>query len=313
MKKNIIAFITTAVFATSAVYFFIPKNIRVSSEIVSACGIGSAQRISSSSFYRAKWLPATGTIISATEYELDGCRYRFGTDNAYNNSINIQYKNISTNSLLTLLPAGKDSLAIKWMLNEESNYNPLGRVSLYFKLKHIKETNEKILHGMSQFLSTKKNIYGFDVQLKKQTDSTLITLKGSFDHYPAIADIYEDIEKLRAYADANHAKTTNAPMLNIGRVDLVNWQYMVALAIDKPLDNYGKIIAKRMFAGGKILITENINGGFAAVDDALLQFEKFKTDYNYMSPAIPFQSLITDRAKEPDSSKWITRLYYPVY
>jgi hypothetical protein len=28
--------------------------------------------------------------------------------------------------------------------------------------------------------------------------------------------------------------------------------------------------------------------------------------------AIPFQSLITDRVKEPDTAKWITKLYAPV-
>ena len=30
-----------------------------------------------------------------------------------------------------------------------------------------------------------------------------------------------------------------------------------------------------------------------------------------MSPAIPFESLITNRLEEPDTSKWVTKIYYP--
>jgi hypothetical protein len=40
--------------------------------------------------------------------------------------------------------------------------------------------------------------------------------------------------------------------------------------------------------------------------------QKYKDDYQRVSPAIPFYSLITDRLKEPDSSKWITKIYFPV-
>jgi hypothetical protein len=28
--------------------------------------------------------------------------------------------------------------------------------------------------------------------------------------------------------------------------------------------------------------------------------------------AIPFQSLVTDRSKQPDTTKWITNIYTPV-
>ena len=313
MKKILIAFFVAASIATATVYFYIPKNIRVVSEISICAGAGTAQRIISGSFYRAKWLPATGKSISPIVYELDGCGYRFATDNSINNNIDILYKNINSHSLQTLLPTGNDTITINWMLNEESGYNPFNRLSTYFKLKHIKETNEKILLSLQQFLINKKNVYGFDVQIRKQTDSTLITLKSFVNHFPGVADIYGDIDKLKRYAAANDARTTNAPMLNIERDGPGKWRYMVALAIDKPLIDNGNIIAKRMFAGGKILITDNITGGFTTLTDAMQQLEKYKEDYGYMSPAIPFQSLITDRVKERDTTKWQTKLYYPVY
>ena len=156
-------------------------------------------------------------------------------------------------------------------------------------------------------------MYGFDVSLEKQADSTLISLKAVSTDYPTVAAIYTNIEKLNQYAVANGANTTNAPMLNITKGDAGNWLFMVALPIDKLLNDKGNIIAKRMFAGGKILITENIMGGFNSIENALNNLEKFRSDYGYMSPAIPYQSLVTDRTKETDSTKWATKLYYPVY
>ena len=298
---------------TGAIFLFIPENIAVSSEIATVSSIGSVQSVMGNSNYRTKWLPKEGKIVSPTTYKLDGCTYFFGTDNSMNNNITIHYKNINAASLFTLITAGDDSVIVNWILNKQSGYNPFNRISYYFSLKHIKKTNEKILLAIQAFLSSKKNVYDFNISQHLQTDSTLITLKGFSAKYPTVEDIYKNIEKLKQYAAANAANTTNAPMLNIEYDGTGKWLYMVALPIDKALNDKGDIIAKRMFAGGKILITEPITGGFAVNSNALQNLEKYKTDYGYMSPAIPFQSLITDRIKEKDTTRWKTKLYYPVY
>jgi hypothetical protein len=313
MKKILIGIFICALLFTVSVYFFIPENITVASEITTTSSIGSVQRITGSSDYRIKWFPKEGKMVSPTKYVLDGCTYQFGTDNSDNNNIAVQYENINTSSLLTPLTGGNDSLIVNWRLNQQCGYNPFNRISYYFSLRHIKKTNEKILLAMQAFLSNKKNVYGFDVNQEKQTDSTLISIKATVPNHPTVTEIYTNIEKLKQYAVVNNANTTNAPMLNIKNDGTGKWQYMVALPIDKALENKGDIIAKRMFAGGKILITEKITGGPAAINDALQNLEKYKTDYGYMSPAIPFQSLITDRIKETDTSRWKTKLYYPVY
>lgn len=313
MRKLLIAIVALLLIITGAVFLFIPTNITVISETATLSSIGSVQSVMGISSYRTKWLPKGGKILSPTTYILDGCTYIFGADNSMNDNITIQYKNINVNSLFTLITAGSDSVIVNWRFSQQSGNNPLNKAFYYFNLKHIKETNEKILVGMQDFLINKKNVYGFDVKNEKQADSTLITMKAFSTHYPTVDEIYTNIEKLKQYAVAKNANTTNAPMLNIRNEGSGKWMYMVALPIDKALDNKGEIIAKRMFAGGKILITDNINGGFITIDKALENLEKYKNDYSFMSPAIPFQSLVTDRTIQQDTSKWTTRLYYPVY
>jgi hypothetical protein len=63
--------------------------------------------------------------------------------------------------------------------------------------------------------------------------------------------------------------------------------------------------------GGNIL-TGEVTGGQKQIEEADRQMQLYIMDYQRSIIAIPFQMLITDRTKEPDSTKWITRIYYPV-
>jgi len=63
--------------------------------------------------------------------------------------------------------------------------------------------------------------------------------------------------------------------------------------------------------GGFILEGEVKNGPYT-IDAAMEQLEVYRADHQYTSPAIPYQLLVTDRLKETDTSKWITKLYYPI-
>jgi hypothetical protein len=62
---------------------------------------------------------------------------------------------------------------------------------------------------------------------------------------------------------------------------------------------------------GDILVTE-VRGGPHHIKKGLQQLEYYLNDYQRTSPAIPFESLITDRSIQPDTAQWVTRIYYPV-
>jgi hypothetical protein len=100
-------------------------------------------------------------------------------------------------------------------------------------------------------------------------------------------------------------------MLNIETADSINYHVRVALPISKVLSTSGEILEKRMPGQGNILVTE-FKGGIDAANKAFAQIENYANDYQRVAPAIPFYSLVTDRLAEPDSSKWITKIYFPV-
>jgi hypothetical protein len=100
-------------------------------------------------------------------------------------------------------------------------------------------------------------------------------------------------------------------MLNIEPFDSTNYLVKVALPLENLLPDNGDILQKRMLKDGNILVAKT-EGGYAKTIEVFNQIKNYATDYKMSSPAIPFYSLITDRTKETDSSKWVTKIYYPV-
>jgi hypothetical protein len=63
---------------------------------------------------------------------------------------------------------------------------------------------------------------------------------------------------------------------------------------------------------GRFLKTE-VTGGPYIIEHAHKMMQQYFEDYKRTSMAIPFEYLVTDRSKEPDTAKWVTRIYGPVY
>jgi hypothetical protein len=49
------------------------------------------------------------------------------------------------------------------------------------------------------------------------------------------------------------------------------------------------------------------------VNNAWHQVQLYLRDNQEVAMAMPFEYLVTNRRQEPDTSKWITRLFVPVY
>jgi hypothetical protein len=100
-------------------------------------------------------------------------------------------------------------------------------------------------------------------------------------------------------------------MLNIYKNSDSSYLARVALPVDKKLNDSGNIQYRWMLKGGNILITE-VKGGPHQIEKAFGEMANYVEDHGRTAPAIPFQSLVTDRRIEPDTNKWITKVYWPV-
>lgn len=308
MRKLVIGLLVSLVLLLGFLYLFIPNIVKFKTTMgVNATRVG-LNRMLLDKKNVAKWWPGE---IKNDSFYLNDFAYSFNKSNIAVLPVTVTGKNTNISSSLFFIETTKDSTQLEWISSIATSYYPYKRFLAYLKAKKINSDMAVILQKAEAFYNFPENIYGFNIKKELVTDSTLIQTSGLCKSYPTNQFIYQLIDKLRNFAVKNAAKESGYPMLNIKAVDSLTFEVKVAIPIDKILANSGDILQKRMLGRGNILVTEVI-GGIDICSKAFVQIQKYAEDYQRVAPAIPFYSLITDRLKEPDSSKWVTKIYFPV-
>ena len=103
---------------------------------------------------------------------------------------------------------------------------------------------------------------------------------------------------------------TDPPMLRVTRLPGGGYEMMAGLPINRSIKGNGKILPVR-FVPWKILMGE-VRGGAATAECALEQLQYYVEDHQHVGMALSFQSLVTERDREKDTSRWVTRVIQPV-
>jgi hypothetical protein len=309
MKKWFLLIIVLLLILTVFVYLFIPNFVSISFSLpVNATRDGIYRNLQSKKNWN-NWWPENNNKTNQFFYH--GFQYSLDDRKVTSLIISISKNNISAITSLDLISINKDSANLIWEGSVPTSYNPVKRLQKYFGAKQINKDIGLLLKNMRVFFSKPENIYGFTIWQEPVVDSILVSTFATSKGYPSTAFIYQLLDQLKDYIKNQSAKETGYPMLNINTEDSINYLTRVAIPIDKELKSSGNISYKRMLGRGKILVAE-IKGGSESINKAFYQMKNYVSDYQRIAPAIPFLSLVTDRMKEPDSSKWITRIYYPV-
>jgi len=306
MKKVIITLLTIAALAITGVFIFIPSKIKVSSVKVVLANELASHRILMDEANWAKWWP------NEKVFQLDKTSFKLTQKMLNGFELEISGKDEPVASRLMILPRVSDSITLSWSCDIQSGNNPLKRISAYNTASEIKKDLDKLLQSLAAFLSDQKNIYGFEIKEVKVTDSVLISTRKTFDHYPDEFETEEMIQKLRSYIKKNNAKEMNYPMLHVRKVDSLHFEAMTAIATDIKLPDNNEFASKMLLKGGNLLEAP-ITGGHATIRKGFIEYENAMREYSWTSPAIPYQLIITDRTKERDTTKWVTKLCYPIF
>lgn len=223
----------------------------------------------------------------------------------------LQQQADTLNSMVQFLGVANDSTVVQWQVQPKTSRTPWGRVQQYLHQQKLKTNLEGVLKGFAQFLQQPENVYGISITKGTVADTFLLATKAVFPSFPAPAQYYTLIQQLKTHAAASGAQEVNYPMLNIYRFSDSLYEVTVGLPINKMVGDKGPVQFKRMVPGN-ILIAD-VAGGAQKVQQAMAQMEQYVADHRLKPPAIPYQSLITDRLAEPDTSKWKTRIYFPIY
>lgn len=303
MKKIFLATLGILLIAIACTYIFIPTTLKVSTEVPANANQFAVFRMISSEQNWKNWFPS-----SSGEFQ-----FAFGTP-----SYNSQEVMIKTDpskpmigSQMQVVSIDADSVSIGWECSWNIGYNPWVRYTEYKKATKLLNTMNQVLDSLKLFVEKKSNIYGYEIREAKVKDTVLMATKFETIGYPDVATIYKNINTIRSYIAKNGAKETNYPMLHFSDMGNNTIETMIGIPTNKILPDTKTIFLKRLILGN--ILEGEVKGGPFTTKQALKQAEVYIRDYKKTPPAIPFEMLVTDRSAESDTSKWITRIYYPIF
>lgn len=312
IKKSLLVVLAILLLALASVYLFIPAETRIQqSRTLTANKDALFRKLANGHAWHTWWPGKQEAGDTNRLLLLHGFRYTIGYAGPISIPVLVEGHGLSGYCEFTFLPIDIGRTTITADIRFAATSNPFTRIKNYFNTHNLEKDLSIILHAADTFSSSVRNLYGYDIQKKLVADSILVFTSESVKGYPDNNKIYSLVDALKDYVRQHAALETGYPMLNIYTPDSISYVVKVAIPVNKRLPDTGKIKYRWMLGGGNILITE-VNGGPHEINKAYTQIRQYMTDYQRIAPAIPFESMVTDRRLQPDTGKWITRIYYPV-
>jgi hypothetical protein len=315
MKKLFIVLSVVAL-AFLSIYLFIPSKINFGKVVYINTNINIANRFIADEKQWNKWWPAdiedssgSGPIKTKMQFENKNYLYTITRKAPEGFTITVDKDHDHITSFLQIISVSPDSVVLTWRSNLPHSINPIRKFSNYLLARKMKKNMTEIVQSAKSFLESKEQVYGLRIIHEKVKDTFLISTKYIADSFPSTETTYNIISELEHYIKVNDAAATNHPMVNVLEEKGI-FTIMIAIPVNKIIRGNEKYFFKRMVAGN-ILVAE-VKGGNHTIKEGLRQVKTYMDDSRLVAPAIPFESLITNRVKVTDTANWITRIYYPV-
>lgn len=314
MKKRLTVIVVVITGLLAALFFFIPAFPSVTQSVFVSANQDAVYRCFTNERLIRKWWPGNDSISRSPDKKTlvatyGNLVYRITPGSFDIVSIAMENEATPVRGGVTILPLQQDSSVVNWKMELPAG-GSFARLQRYFLKRKIERIMAVILARFQTFLQSEKNIYGHSINYETVADTLLVVTKMRDTVTPAPKQYYQLIKTLRSYIANKGVQETNYPMLNIMATGSNAYEAMVAIPVNKPVPDSGRILMKRMVPGA--ILTTEVRGGLSAVEEGFRQMDFYVNEHRLRSPARPFQSLVTDRLAEPDTTKWLTKLYYPV-
>ena len=315
MKKGLLVVFALLIVLVGSVYIFIPAQLDISRlVIVHANSVATFRCLADEAKWLAWWPGTVSTPAmpgeGAKDFQYNNTAYHINQASVNAVGIRISNNATQTQSVIQAIKYGADSTAIQWTCTLETGRNPFAKIAAYRNAVLLKSNMDAVLKKVQVFLSKPENVYGITINRAILKDSTLIATRYFSASYPDTETVYSLIARLRHYAAQQGAQETNYPMLHVEDRKEGQVETMIALPVNKMLAGNGSIFFKRLLV--PTVLTTDVYGGPEKLKKANTEMMNYINDLHLFSPAISFESLITDRLAEHDTSKWITKIYLPV-
>jgi hypothetical protein len=316
MNRWLLSVCIVVVLLLAAFYLFVPSEIVVSRVVPVKGNVEAAARLLADTSHWDVWWPNAGAPDRSSEghpvWAYGKGRYAVSQRFLRSAAVEIDDDGWQIPSMLALFPhSGIDSCLMEWSFKQHSGWNPIRRLKDYMAARKLYDDMGAILGGLRNYLETDSLLYGFNIKQSRIRDTLVAETSRKEAKYPSIADIYSVVEQLQHFVNGYGGRVTGNPMMNVTE-DSGVYLLRVALPVDREAIFRDGVVFHQLPATALYLEAE-IHGGEWASRNGMRQMDYYISDHQKMLMAIPFLSLVTDRRTEPDTSKWVTRLYVPFF
>jgi hypothetical protein len=311
MKKVLIGLLAVLAIALIAVYVFIPSTIYVSKVSYVLTNESNAFDFLTQPNKMNKWWKDEDQKVDA-RFQYRAMDFVLGAVYESGPNIRIAKNGDTAKSLITLVQVKRDSTLLQWRAELLTGNNPIHKIKQYLFAQDIKQSMDELTASLQTYLSKRENVYGFDIQIGHIADTVLLATYHQSTAKLNPTEYYTLLDQMKKYIAANGALIVNPPMMHSKRLSATEVETMLAFPINKVITAQNGYVIKRMNMGNA-LVLDLKSGGASTTAYAMQQMDKFIEDFHLTSPAIPFESMITDRTLVTDTSKWQTRIYYPIF
>lgn len=300
----------------AALYVFIPSEIEVRKVVPVKCNVEAAARVLADSDRWNVWWPGGGGpersaeghpvwIYGKGDYAV---LQRFWRSAA----VEIGDAGYRTPSMLTLVPhRGIDSCFMEWSFQRRASWNPVRRLRDYWAARSIHAEMGVILDGLRNYLETDSLLYGVGITKGRVRDTLVAEITRKEPVYPTTATVYSIVDRLQDFVKGYGGKVVGPPIMNATE-DTDGYLMHVAVPVDHRAAVRDGIVFHYIPITA-LFLTAEIHGGEWTVRQEVKQLDYYMSDHQKVAVAVPFLQLVTDRRVEPDTSKWVSRLYVPFF
>jgi hypothetical protein len=310
IKRFLWVLLSLAVLFLAGIYFLIPSTISTTRYVIIRTAENHAADFLTNESGWKSWWPGEKSTLNST-YSYKNSLYKLTNLSNSGAKLSTINNNIISTAEITFIAEDRETTKVTWESNLESSANPFTRLRQYLNLSGSKKITDELLQHLKLFLEDDKNVYHINVKLLKVTDSVILTTNTTLKQAPDMLQVYKLIDGLKQLIAKQGAAETNAPMLNIHQTGLNEFAVMVGIPINKKIKTSGEVSIHTMVLGN--ILEADVKGGLNTVNASINALETYKKDHNLVAPAMPYQSLITNRLLEKDTGKWITKLYCPIF
>jgi hypothetical protein len=314
MKKWFVAVLLLVLVGFLFIFYqFIPAKIGILQTETTEITQTAAFRVLSNESKWPKWWkdengksPADGAPLS-----YNGFDFKLVSRHAGVIGVEIAKGNFRLNSFITLIAFKYDSLLLLWRTDSLiTGINPVARLAQFNRMKEIKECMKGILKNFRPYSVLPQNVYDCTIYRTSTDDTTMLCARYFTKEYPTTEVLYGYFDEVEKSIRKQKGFPISFPLMEIIQLKADSFETEVAIPTNVKLHDDGHVFYRRMEPGN--FVATNVMGGTYSVSAAFDQLMNFTADYHRQIIAKPFKILVTDRRKEPDTLKWMTKIYIPV-